>query len=181
MPASVTGVQSSRKGKHMPVAHGGFEPSPDGLRIVLTREVDFGLQEIWDAFTTPAGLEPWVGVLRGSLETGDLSFSMTEGGVEAPPAGLKIHRCRAPHELSFTTEGEHGGWNLGLELSAQDSVSTIRFIHDLGEADDPSNIGPGWEYYLQRAIVSLEGGDVESVLWDDYYPALAPAYARPAP
>ena len=57
-------------------------------------------------------------------------------------------------------------------------MSTIRFIQDLGLTDDPSTIGPGWEYYVQRAIVSLEGGDVESVKWDDYYPALAPAYTR---
>ncbi|MFF5791349.1 SRPBCC domain-containing protein [Paeniglutamicibacter sp. NPDC012692] len=162
----------------MPQPHGGFEPSPTGLRIAIERKVAFDLEKIWDAFTTPKGLEPWVGVLRGSREAGDLQFSMVEGGQEASPANLVIHRCRAPHELSFTTDSEYGAWNLGLELSRQDGVSTIRFIHDLGMTDDPSTIGPGWEYYVQRAIVSLEGGDVESVKWDDYYPALAPAYTR---
>lgn len=160
----------------MPLPHGSIGPTPTGLRIVIEREVGFGLEEIWNAFTTPEGLEPWVGVLRGNREAGDLRFSMVEEGKEAEPASLEIHRCREPHELAFTTNSEYGAWHLGLELSRQDGVSTIRFIQDLGLTDDPSTIGPGWEYYVQRAIVSLEGGDVDTVNWDDYYPALAPAY-----
>lgn len=162
----------------MPLPHGSIEQSPTGLRIVIEREVAFGLEEIWNAFTTPEGLEPWVGVLRGNREAGNLRFSMVEEGKEAEPATLEIIRCRAPHELAFTTNSEYGAWHLGLELSRQDGVSSIRFIQELGLTDDPSSIGPGWEYYVQRAIVSLEGDDVDSVKWDDYYPALAAAYAK---
>jgi uncharacterized protein YndB with AHSA1/START domain len=162
----------------MPLPHGRIEPTSTGLRIVIEREVAFGLEEIWNAFTTPEGLEPWVGVLRGNREAGDLRFSMVEEGKEAEPASLEILRCRAPHELAFTTNSEYGAWQLGLELSRQDEVSTIRFIQELGLTDDPSTIGPGWEYYVQRAIISLEGGDADSVKWDDFYPALASAYTK---
>ena len=99
-----------------------------------------------------------MGVLRGSREAGDLQFSMVEGGAggvarEPGDPPLPGHRT----SCSFTTDSEYGAWNLGLELSRQDGVSTIRFIHDLGVTDDPSTIGPGWEYYVQRAIVSTGG------------------------
>lgn len=162
----------------MRTSHGIIEESPAGTRIVITREVEFTPAALWDAFTTTRGLEPWVGILRGSREANDLTFSMTEGGQEAKPARVAIQRCREPHELAFTTESEYGNWNLGVEFAATDAGSSIRFIHLLGPNDDPSNIGPGWEYYLERVILSLRGGDVDSVAWDEYYPVLAPAYTK---
>lgn len=162
----------------MRTSHGTIEESTDGTRIVITREVEFGPEDLWDAFTTAEGLAPWVGILRGSRETGDLNFSMVEGGQEANAAKVSIHRCRAPHELAFTTESEYGNWKLGVEIDGTATGSRIRFIHILGAADDPSNIGPGWEYYMERAILSLRGGDVDSVAWDEYYPVLASAYTK---
>ena len=45
--------------------------------------------------------------------------------------------------------------------------------------DDPAgleNIGPGWEYYLDRLVAAETGGDVEAIAWDDYYPAQAAYY-----
>lgn len=160
----------------MPQPHGRIESTPAGLRIVIEREVEFDLPEIWNTFTTPEGLAGWVGILRGTRETNDLRFSMVEQGQESEPSNLEIHRCREPQQLGLTTHGEQGTWKLGLELSRNDATSTIRFSHDLGPMDDPSTIGPGWEYYVQRAIVSLAGGDVDSVTWEHYYPALAPTY-----
>ena len=65
-----------------------------------------------------------------------------------------------------------------MDLSSRTEAKKITFTHELAPSDDPSIIGPGWEYYMQRLLVHLEGGDVDSVKWDDYYPALAPAYAK---
>lgn len=100
----------------MRTPQGTSEESTDRTRIVITREVEFGPEDLWDAFTTAEGLALWVGILRGSSGAGDLSFSMVEGGQEANAAKVSIQRRRAPHELAFTTESESGNWNLGVEI-----------------------------------------------------------------
>lgn len=161
-------------------SHGSLESTADGTRISIERQTEFDPELIWDAFTTAAGLAGWVGVLRGSREDGDLNFSMVEDGQESPPEQVQILRCRAPHELAFTTVSEHGTWNLGLEISGNSGAGRIRFTQDLGPGEDPSSIGPGWEYYLERAIVHLRGGDVATVVWDHYYSALVPVYTPAA-
>lgn len=161
-------------------AHGSLESTADGVRIAIERHTEFDPEDIWEAFTTAAGLAGWVGMLRGSREGGDLSFSMVEDGQESPPEPVQILRCRAPHELAFNTVSEHDTWNLGLEVSGTPGAGKIRFTQDLGPGQDPCSIGPGWEYYLERAIVHLRGGDVATVEWDRYYPALVPVYTPAA-
>ncbi|NKG22480.1 SRPBCC domain-containing protein [Paeniglutamicibacter terrestris] len=153
-----------------------LESTTDGVRITIERHTTFDPQQLWEAFTTAPGLAGWIGILRGSAEGSDLTFSMVEDGTEAPPEGVQILRCRAPHELSLSTVGEYGSWNLGWEISGTPGAGLIRFTQDLGPSEDPSSIGPGWEYYLERAIVHLSGGDVTTVQWGQYYPALAPVY-----
>ena len=39
-----------------------------------------------------------------------------------------------------------------------------------------SSVGPGWEYYLDRLVAAETGGDVGSIVWDDYYPGQADHY-----
>lgn len=99
----------------MPLPHGSIEQSPTGLRIVIEREVEFGLEEIWNAFTTPEGLEPWVGVLRGNREAGNLRFSMVEEGKEAEPAALESsvagHRMNWPSPRTASTARGTSGSN----------------------------------------------------------------------
>ena len=39
------------------------------------------------------------------------------------------------------------------------------------------NVGPGWEYYLDRLVAAEAGRSVAEVDWDAYYPALSSSYA----
>lgn len=162
----------------MTQAHGGVQLSPTGRRIVIELDAQSGVRHIWDAFTTAEGLRAWAGILRGTADSGDLRFAFLEEGLESASGSVQVHRCRPPYKFRLTADTEQGAWDLGLDLSSRTGTKKITFIHELGASDDPGTIGPGWEYYLQRMLVHLEGGDVHSVKWDDYYPALAPTYAK---
>lgn len=160
----------------MAQAQGYTQQLDSGIRVVVERTLPYELEEIWATFTTSEGLEKWIGILRGSNESGNLTFSMVDQGQEANPASVKIHSCRAPFELSISTESEYGNWHLGIELARLNEATNLKFIHDLGPTDDPSNIGPGWEYYMERVALALGNKDTNTVLWDDFYPALAEHY-----
>lgn len=160
----------------MTQAQGYTQRLDSGLRVVVERTLPYDVDEIWRIFTTAEGLDTWIGVLRGSKDSGDLTFSMVDQGQEANPAIVRIHRCRAPFELSVSTESEYGNWHLGIELARLNEATSVKFIHDLGPSDDPSNIGPGWEYYMERVAFALGNKDANSVLWDDFYPVLAEHY-----
>lgn len=162
----------------MTQAHGGVELSPTGRRIVIELDAQTGVRDIWDAFTTADGLRSWAGILCGNADSGDLRFAFLEDGLESAAGSVRVHRCRPPYKFRLTADTEQGAWDLGLDLSSRTGTRKITFIHELAASDDPGTIGPGWEYYLQRMLVHLEGGDVDSVKWDDYYPALAAAYAK---
>ncbi|WP_411734306.1 SRPBCC domain-containing protein [Paeniglutamicibacter sp.] len=162
----------------MTQAHGGVEPSLPGRRIVIELDAPYGVRDIWDAFTTVEGLRSWAGILRENAESGNQRFAFLEEGLESAAGSVLVHQCRPPYKFRLTVDTDQGPWDLGLDLSSRAGTKKITFTHELGAADDPGTIGPGWEYYLQRMLVHLKGGNVDSVLWNDYYPALVPAYTK---
>jgi hypothetical protein len=62
-------------------------------------------------------------------------------------------------------------------LTPIDSDRThLRFVHHLNEEAKSEEIGPGWEYYLDRLGAAMSGNSMPD--WDDYWPSLASAYAN---
>jgi hypothetical protein len=48
-------------------------------------------------------------------------------------------------------------------------------VHHLDTEANSEEIGPGWEYYLDRLIAAMNGNPMPD--FDDYWPNLASAYA----
>ena len=62
----------------------------------------------------------------------------------------------------------------------------LTFVHHLGASDQAEQIGPGWEYYLDRLDASR--ADQPMPDFGDYWPSMGPYYAaqdrglgRPSP
>lgn len=163
----------------MTQAHGSIQTDGSTPRIVVRRTVEAAPERLWAAFTDAEALATWIGVLRTDEATGDHTFSMVEGDQASEPKPVQVTRCREPRELEFST-ARHGGWDMGLLITPAGTGCELEFHQVLRPEDDPTMMGPGWEYYMQRAIAFAQGTDPNGVAWDDYYPALAEAYA-PAP
>jgi hypothetical protein len=71
-------------------------------------------------------------------------------------------------------------WHLSFDLDEEDGVTTLAFRQVLGPSDDARNIGPGWEYYLDRLVAVREGRDVATVEWEPYLADLGDHYGRAA-
>ena len=101
-------------------------------------------------------------------------------GDDVPAEDFVIDECVEPHRLAITAVSQYGEgqvtWKLELDLSETDGVTTFTFAQSLPDPAMAENVGPGWDYYLDRMVVAENGGDPASVVFDDYYPALSAHY-----
>ncbi|MCS5713288.1 SRPBCC domain-containing protein [Herbiconiux sp. CPCC 205716] len=152
----------------------GRRETRDGLdALVLERAFPDAVDVVWAAVTEPASLERWIGTWSGDPATGTVDFAMTSEGadVEAEPA--TITACEPRSRLAVSL-GE--GWRLELSLTEAAPGTVLTFAHLVDDPAAMADIGPGWEYYLDRLGVALAGGEVESVDFADYHPGQSAYY-----
>ncbi len=113
---------------------------------------------------------------------------MTAEGDDVAEEPQVIEVCEPPHRLVVRSKvaqptGPDGSpamvWRLGVEITATAGGARLTFTQDLAVPDAAAvaeNVGPGWEYYLDRLDRAVSGGDVAGVDWDAYYPSQSAHY-----
>ena len=158
-----------------PVPTGRVAEGPLGREIQLTRQFRAPIDAVWGAMTESERLERWIGRWEGDPRTGRVNFFMTAEGEDPPAEEYRIEVCEPPHRFAGTTAVGDDQWRLRFELSEQAGVTTLLFAQAI--VDDVGDVGPGWEYYLDRLDAALAGGDVAAVRWDAYYPEMKAYYS----
>ena len=157
----------------------GIVTDIDGhANLVLTRTFAAPAAQVWRELTDSARLERWIGRWEGDPKSGHIAFFMTAEGQEAPPEEYTILECDPPRRFAGDTSAATGSWHLWFELVAKGEATTLMFGQRLNPGEDVGSIGPGWEYYLDRLIEVNKGRDAATVEWNDYFPAMQPAYER---
>jgi uncharacterized protein YndB with AHSA1/START domain len=152
--------------------------------VVLERTFRAPVEDVWAAVTEPERLVRWVGTWDGDPADGSVQFRMTAEGEDVDAQTFVIRECTPPTRLvvdsqaPYATEGDLVDWRIELSLREADGVTTLEFVQPLPEARMAENIGPGWEYYLDRLVTVETGGDVAGVAWDEYYPSQCAPYAE---
>ncbi len=144
--------------------------------LVILRRFRASPEEVWRELTQSERLERWIGRWEGDPSTGRVTFFMTAENQDAEPEEYTILECDPPRRFSGDTSQAGGAWHLWFELAEQDGDTILTFGQRLNPTEDVGTIGPGWEYYLDRLVAAQAGLDADSVQWDDYFPALQPAY-----
>jgi uncharacterized protein YndB with AHSA1/START domain len=159
-----------------PVPNGRVVRIADRLTLQIDRTFDAPIDDVWAAITEPERLARWLGTWRGDPTEGHVMWRMLFEG-EADEHQLEIRECRPPHRLAVTTYVGEQPWYLDADLTESDGVTTLSFSQpDVGH-DGVPDIGPGWEYYLDRLVAAETGGDPAEVDFErDYYPAMAEYY-----
>lgn len=143
--------------------------------LALSRTFHAPITDVWKWITEPQRLARWIGTWDGDPATGSIQFHMTAEGEDSPPVAVSIEACEPPHLLRVTMDA---AWVLRLELTEPGDVTTLAFSQVI---DDPSaleNVGPGWDFYLDRLVAAESQQDVSAIDFDrDYYPALSGYYA----
>ena len=149
----------------------------DGMRLEFVRTYPDPIERVWAALTDPDELAVWYGTWRGDPASGTVELASIEGGGEFKP--VEIVECRPPRRVAIVLPTPYGPWPLSLTLSESDGISTLVFVHRLAEPYDPTSIGPGWHYYLDRLGATMSGSTMpEPDDWPSYEP-LGARYALP--
>ena len=64
-------------------------------------------------------------------------------------------------------------WHVELDLIEDAGVTTLTFTQRVPDTATGRDVGPGWEYYLDRLVAAQSGGDVGAVAWPDYEPMMS--------
>jgi uncharacterized protein YndB with AHSA1/START domain len=144
--------------------------------LVILRRFRASPEEVWRELTESDRLERWIGRWEGDPKSGHVTFFMTSEGQDAAPEEYTILECDPPRRFAGDTSQDGAAWHLWFELAEEDGDTILTFGQRLNPSEDVGTIGPGWEYYLDRLVAAQAGLDADSVQWDDYFPALQPAY-----
>jgi uncharacterized protein YndB with AHSA1/START domain len=146
--------------------------------VVFTRSFLAPIAAVWAAVTEPERLGRWIGTWTGDPASGEVAFRMTAEGEDVAEETYRIEVCEPPRRLvTRSSVGDDGTeWLLELDLAESDGVTTLTFAQVMADPEVAENVGPGWDYYLDRLVAAEAGRDVAEVVWDDYYPARAGHY-----
>jgi uncharacterized protein YndB with AHSA1/START domain len=160
---------------------GRIDRDGDRRTLVLERTFRASIDDVWASVTEPERLERWIGTFTGDPATGHVMFRITAEGEDAPPEDMEIRECDPPRRLAMTSQVGEDRWHLEVDLEEADGVTTVTFRQPDIDPAAAENVGPGWEYYFDRWVAAVTGGDVGAPDFErDYYPAMKAHYEEQA-
>lgn len=125
-------------------------------------------------------MEQWIGTWAGDPTSGQVIFRMTAEGSDGPPETVQIEECTPPHVLRarIKVAGQpNQEWYWELLLSREADATSLAFVQSVAGDVPVSDVGPGWEYYLDRLVAILCGEDVAAIDFErDCHPAMSDHY-----
>ncbi|GAA3701549.1 hypothetical protein GCM10022204_17980 [Microlunatus aurantiacus] len=160
-----------------PTPTGEVRRTAAGRDLVLTRELPGSLEDAWASLTESERTGRWYASWTGDGRVGgiiELTLVAEEG---SPTAPATIEVCEPPTRLALRTGDAGGSWSLEVRLEPLGPDRTrLTFLHHLAEGDRAQELGPGWEYYLDRLLSAV--GHRSMPDFDDYWPSLGAGYAE---
>ena len=152
-----------------------------GLELIVQRRLTLPAAEAWGWVTAPSRLKKWMGTLKGRADVGaTLQLTMTaEDG--SPTESIEVLECDP--QRHFVVEQRSGDqiWRLRVSLAETtlrtgEASTTVFLGHRLDNARLAGEVGPGWEYYLDRLVAAV--GESPMPDFADYYPQQKPYFER---
>ena len=134
----------------------------------------------WDVLTSPEQLSSWVGTWRRGNEAGAGEFTFAYEGDDVLPLSFRVEHvepCRRVAVALFDP-GEVDAWRLDVTLTdlGEETDLTVR-QSILNTALAPA-VAAGCEFYLDRLVTMLRGGDMDALDYDGYFLRQAAHYRR---
>ncbi|MFI2489063.1 SRPBCC family protein [Promicromonospora kroppenstedtii] len=150
----------------------------DGRTLVLVRRFGVPIDDVWASVTESDRLARWFGTWTGDPASGTVLVTMNAEAEPGAPAPFRVDACEPPRLLAVSAEDEYGSWRLSAELTEEDGGTTLTLRQMDADPKTLPDTGPGWEWYLDRLVAAVEGGEPPSLAdFDTDYLPLGPGYA----
>jgi len=165
-PTGTTSTEAASENAPQPV--GRREERDGGATLVIERTFRAPVGDVWACVTEPERLVRWIGTWAGDPASGTVQFRMTAEGEDIEAEPVTVHECNPPHHLALSWDSSGVLWEVEVDLTEAAGVTTLTFSQRVPDAATGRDVGPGWEYYLDRLVAAQSGGDVAAVTWSDY-------------
>jgi uncharacterized protein YndB with AHSA1/START domain len=157
------------------VPTGHVRTTPAGRELVLRRTFQAPAADVWASTTESERLGRWFGTWTGEPGAGSTVLVQMTAEGDVPPEPVHILECDPPARLVVDVPQPAGPpWHLAVDLAEDGGTTTLTFTQRLDEGIDVADVGPGWEYYLDRLVASRAGDPMPD--FDGYLAALGAHY-----
>jgi uncharacterized protein YndB with AHSA1/START domain len=163
-----------------PPATGRREKYDGSDWVVYVRRLPLQVDAAWNVLTSPDQLSSWVGSWRRSSEPGMGEFTFAYEGDDVLPLSFRVEHvepCRRVAVALFDP-GEVDAWHLDVTLTAQGDETELTVRQSILNLALAPAVAAGCEFYLDRLVTMLEGGDMEALDYDGYFLRQAAHYRR---
>ncbi|HET6563227.1 MAG TPA: SRPBCC domain-containing protein [Marmoricola sp.] len=163
-----------------PPATGRREQS-DGLDwVVYVRRLPMPVDEAWEALTAPEQLASWVGCWRrdGDAETGEFTFAYE--GDDVLPLSFRVEHLEPRRRVAVALfdPGEAEPWRLDVALVDWGEETELAVRQSIPNSALAPAVAAGCEFYLDRLVTMVQGGDMDALDYDAYFLRQAAHYRR---
>lgn len=131
------------------------------VRLVYHRDFDLPIERVWAALTESDELRRWYGEYTGDPMSGRVRMTIVDEH-DSATTDVTILRCSPPTGFAVDVDG----WLLEISLREVDRVTRLEFTHHHVPPSEAGEIGPGWQYYLDRLDAVLTGASPPA--WSEY-------------
>lgn len=147
-----------------------------GCDILFTEVYATGIDDLWDAITTPERLSRWMADYRGDYRLGRRWGALASSG-EVWCVG-EVVACEPPRAFTTTwTHHDEPTTTIDVTLDEVDGGTRLTLSH---RAIVDPGYGPGWHSYLERLaryLATPDGDHRGDGTWNTRYDELEPGYA----
>jgi uncharacterized protein YndB with AHSA1/START domain len=159
-----------------PTPTGEVRRTAAGRDLVLIRDLAGSIDDAWASLTESDRTGRWFASWTGDGRVGGAIILTLVAEEGSPTSPATVEACEPPTRLAVRTEEASGGWSLEALLEPLGADRTrLTFVHHLADDARAEEIGPGWEYYLDRLVASRTDQPMPD--FDDYWPSMGPYFA----
>ena len=175
--------RATRRWEPAPPATGRREHHDDTDWVVYLRRLPLPVAEAWSLLTSPGQLARWIGAWRGPDGGGAGELTLAYEGDDVLPVRVRVDEVVPPRQavLALFDPGDTDAWRLDVRLAPagrtgdQTELTVRQSI--LNPALAPA-VAAGCEFYLDRLVAVVEGGDPAALDFDAYFIRQAAHYRR---
>jgi uncharacterized protein YndB with AHSA1/START domain len=163
-----------------PPATGRREQYDGSDWVVYVRRLPMRVDAAWNALTSPEQLSSWVGSWRRSSEAGTGEFTFAYEGDDVLPLSFRVEHVEPRRRVAVALfdPGEAEAWRLDVTLADDGDGTELTVRQSIVNAALAPAVAAGCEFYLDRLVTMLEGGDMDALDYDGYFLRQAAHYRR---